>query len=1077
MTVTASRHWTTPQHDVPGLRRIENSLGLAASILPNGSLFAIDHKAIIIGQVLASSIEGGLGLVLLRIGHPAPSIIELVGPRAVLSVGVGDSSLIWAGETAAIQHRVTLRLAADALAWVWSIELTNNSDTEIAVDTILVQDLGLGSRGFLMNNEAYASQYIDHAVASHPTYGPVVLSRQNLAQDGAHPWIAQGCVDGTAAFATDAFQLYGPAYRETGQIDLPFGTDLPSQILQHEVACIALQSPAATLAPGETIVRQFFGVYQPDHPAASGAADLSLLDPIAELASAPQGKIALVPPRRTLLQDAPSRPGIDLDQATLDRLYPARLQAEWKDGTLLSFFVQDGSLNRHIVLRAKESLVKRRHGTLLRTGAALLPDATTGCMTCWMHGVFGAQLTIGNTSFHKLLSVSRDPYNIMRSSGLRILVEIVDEWQLLTVPSAFDIGLGDCRWIYRLTDRTIIIHAAASGEDSALQWQVTIEGAPCRLLLLGHLVLGEREFDHLSRIEIDAGRQIASFRPDPTWLWGQRYPNAVYHLVSAKPEAIEALGGDELLYRDNEPGDGAYIVLRTQPVTSFRFAVVGSMTDADLAAMLAQKYAGAISQASLVDSSTAFWRSVTRDLRITGSAPVAGALDLFVPWLAHNAMIHLTVPHGLEQYTGAAWGTRDVCQGPVEFLLALEHDAPVKEILRMIFAQQYDRRGDWPQWFMLEPYSIIQDRTSHGDVIVWPLKALNDYLEATDDLGFLNEPIAWRDLETLGRTSHQDPVSAHIDRLIATVEAQFIPGTSLIRYGHGDWNDSLQPADPRLADWMVSSWTVALLFHQVTRYAAVLRRVGNPTRAAELADLAERMRQDFRTHLMRDGTVAGYAIFDPASDGPPELLLHPSDTRTGLHYSLLPMKRGILSGLFTPEQARHHLALVAEHLWFPDGARLMDQPVRYQGGPESIFRRAESASYFGREIGLMYVHAHLRYGEALASQGKGTAVLDVLSLANPVAITERLSNAARRQSNHYFSSSDAAFANRYEASADWDRVKAGQIQAEGGWRVYSSGPGLFTNLLIRHALGRRRLWGERHETPLLDEAVLGMRWR
>jgi 1,2-beta-oligoglucan phosphorylase len=51
-------------------------------------------------------------------------------------------------------------------------------------------------------------------------------------------------------------------------------------------------------------------------------------------------------------------------------------------------------------------------------------------------------------------------------------------------------------------------------------------------------------------------------------------------------------------------------------------------------------------------------------------------------------MIHLTVPHGLEQYTGAAWGTRDVCQGPVEFLLALEHDEPVKDILRIMFAQQ-----------------------------------------------------------------------------------------------------------------------------------------------------------------------------------------------------------------------------------------------------------------------------------------------------------------------------------------------------------------------------------------------------
>ena len=83
-----------------------------------------------------------------------------------------------------------------------------------------------------------------------------------------------------------------------------------------------------------------------------------------------------------------------------------------------------------------------------------------------------------------------------------------------------------------------------------------------------------------------------------------------------------------------------------------------------------------------------FWGRVTRNLRIKGGG--GAALDTLFPWLAHNAMIHLTVPHGLEQYTGAAWGTRDVCQGPVEFLLALEHDDPVKEILRIVFAQQYE---------------------------------------------------------------------------------------------------------------------------------------------------------------------------------------------------------------------------------------------------------------------------------------------------------------------------------------------------------------------------------------------------
>ena len=72
----------------------------------------------------------------------------------------------------------------------------------------------------------------------------------------------------------------------------------------------------------------------------------------------------------------------------------------------------------------------------------------------------------------------------------------------------------------------------------------------------------------------------------------------------------------------------------------------------------------------------------------------------------------------------------------------------------------------------------------------------------------------------------------------------------------------------------------------------------------------------------------------------PELLLHPSDTRTGLKYSLLPMTQSIIGGLFTPRQAAHHLRLIREHLLFPDGVRLIDRPVVYRGGPQMTFRRA-----------------------------------------------------------------------------------------------------------------------------------------
>jgi 1,2-beta-oligoglucan phosphorylase len=273
-----------------------------------------------------------------------------------------------------------------------------------------------------------------------------------------------------------------------------------------------------------------------------------------------------------------------------------------------------------------------------------------------------------------------------------------------------------------------------------------------------------------------------------------------------------------------------------------------------------------------------------------------------------------------------------------------------------------------------------------------------------------------------------------------------------------------------MRDWMVSSWTVALLFQQLNRYAAVLTRAGQPSEASDLAALAAAMCADFNRHLMPDGTVAGYALFD-AQGAEPEYLLHPRDTRTGLRYSLLPMTRGIIGGLFTPGQARHHLALIREHLLSPDGARLMDRPVAYAGGPERTFRRAESAAFFGREIGLMYVHAHLRYGEALATLGEADALWEAMRAVNPVEAAQAVPNASPRQRNAYFSSSDAAFPDRYAASVDWPRVRAGTIAVDGGWRIYSSGPGLFMNLLLCHALGLRRAFGARTLAPVLPPSL------
>ncbi len=1070
---------TTPHIDDLGLERIVNRSGLSIGLLPNGAVFSLEHaevaRRIVINQAFGSPIAGGMGRLVVRIGGADPAILACAGAEASARVGVADDRFVWAGEQRGVAFRVTLSLDADANVWLWRLTVENRRETELPCDALFVQDLGLADPNFLMSNEAYACQYLDHFVAPHPRAGYVVMSRQNLAQGGAHPWAAHGCLEGADGFATDLRELFGPTHRDADAPGPAFGVSLSSMRLQYETGCAALQSRAVTLAPGSATTWTFFGAYQPDHAAASSEADLALVDEIERISAGwREREVVLAAPTRTVVHEAPVAVADRLDDRAISARYRRRGLVERVDGEALSLFTPAGGHSRHVVLRDKERRIARRHGAMLRSGDEMLPTDETLCATAWMHGVFAAQLTIGNTTFHKLFSVSRDPYNIVRGSGLRILVDLGRGWRQLAVPSAFEMGLCDCRWLYRLGERTITVSARVSSREPALQWRVAAEGGKCRFLVFGHLALGEHEYASRGRVEIDAHNKQFVFRPDPDDLWGKRYPRASYRLVTSTPNEVEAIGGDELLYLDGKRRGVGYAVIRTRPTRSLAFAVVGSLTDERQAEALAAKYAKGVDESVLSAQSTRAWRKITRGVRLLDASAEAKAVDAILPWLVHDAMIHLTAPHGLEQYSVAAWGTRDVCQGPLELLLSLEHDGPAKAILRVVFAQQYEKRGDWPQWFMLEPYSAIQDKEAHGDIVVWPLKALCDYVEATGDFALLDERIVWRRDDDFQTTVHADPVAAHVAKLIATVREQFIPGTHLVRYGNGDWNDSLQPVDPAKRDRMTSSWTVALLHQQLRRYADVLRAAGRPAAAKDHDALAAAMKKDFTRCLVRDGVVAGYAEFGPEG-GPPELLLHPSDRTTGVSFSLISLTQAILGGLLTAAQARRSANLIAKHLLLPDGAHLMDKPLAYRGGPETIFRRGESAAFFGREIGLMYVHAHLRYAEAMSVLGDSQALWDALVVANPIAVTERLGHASLRQRNAYFSSSDAAFRDRYEAYDKWALAKAGEVAVDGGWRIYSSGPGIYVALVVQQALGLGRRFGKRISKRSLPPAQKRLR--
>ncbi|HEY5435133.1 MAG TPA: glycosyl hydrolase family 65 protein [Candidatus Limnocylindrales bacterium] len=1060
---------------------LRNAAGVTIELLENGAVFAIRHGDILVNQVLGSPVEGGLGNVYLRRRtRGGATFVPLLGPAFPSRFRADADGATWEGSIDNLDYKCTLRLDPTALTWFWTVEVTNRTGKRLSLDAVLAQDLGLAREDVVRSSEAYTSQYIDHTVLRAAGLGVLACSRQNMPQDGAVPWIMHGCLDGAAGFLTDAVQLYGLEYRASN-VPVALGRrNMPNRVYQFELALPTIQSRSVSLREGATARFTFFATYEPDHPTVTGPADVARalragmtfgnLDPLM------QG-VELRPRQRPAgIFDAPvmfeSR---DLDSDELERRFGADWRhVERREGELLSFF---HGYQQHVVLRAKERVSERPTGLIMRSGRDLIPSDDMLSATAWMFGVFASQVTIGNTSFNKLLSVARHPLNVLKSSGQRIFVRTRRGYELLGVPSAFEMGPSSARWIYAGDELTLDIRVTTSLDAPVCRLTIDVErGGPIELLITSNVVLGRNEFDAPGTVEVDIANARVQLRAAADSPLRLRYPETTFFITCADPDAIDAIGRDELLYTDGIRRDGEFVVVRTKPVTHVSLAMTGSILDAGAAERLATRHAReADPDEDPERTATAFWSALARGAMLGGAkgrhADDVARLNDVIRWYVHDAMIHYLTPRGLEQYSGGAWGLRDVCQGPAELLVATGNTAPLGDVIKLVYEHQYRRSGDWPQWFMFDRFRDVQAPGSHADIIHWPIKALCDYVEATGDLTILDERVAFTDDDTLGVTDETESILAHTERQIARIEQDCIPGTALPVFAGGDWEDTLQPADRTAARHLVSPWTVALAYQTLGRYRIVCDRAGAVATAERLAGLCDRLRADFERYLVPDGVVAGFAHF--ASDGI-EYLLHPRDRLTGVTYRLIPMTRGIISGLFTPEQAARHADLIERHLLFPDGVRLQNRPTEYSGGTSRIFLRAETAANFGREVGLQYVHAHIRYIEAMAVLGRPEAAFHGLLAVCPILLERDVPSALPRQSNAYFSSSDAAFTDRRQASRRFGWIRSGRVGLRGGWRVYSSGPGIYVNQLISNVLGLRAHYDDLVFDPVLPPDADGL---
>ncbi|MCW7487334.1 GH36-type glycosyl hydrolase domain-containing protein [Leptospira meyeri] len=1035
----------------PLKQSIKNQSQLEFHFLSNGNVHSIRFEDLFVNLYLGNEMEPSINNLFLRI-HSKDGLVlyPMFGSKSNSQFQILDSSYLSKGHNNGMDYSLYLELHPNLPAWRYKIQITNHNKEPLEYDLVYVQDIGICDYGAARLNEFFVCHYIHHEPVDTKDYGYGILSRQNEPISGKYPASFLFSTNPISSFVTDGLDLY------------PIGLQkkLSAKRRQAEHSIIGLERQKTRLFPGETEETCFYGYLFANLQTLTSFPDAQTLIPKIRLGwnESPNWNTMTVNSEssQSLFSTAKRVEGENPTESNLKTLFPG----DWREvefspsGKILSFFTNEST---HVVLKEKERLCLRPHGQILRTGYSKVPDESSLTATCYFKGIFLSQLTEGHASINQYISRNHSYLNFFHSYGLRIFIEEGSGFALLDTPSFLQMDTNQLEWIYLRGKEVLRIQVGARNENEFLIQVATNNPQTKQFLLSFHIALdGDNGALELPPV-ITKNKTNIKIQPNPNSPLFQRLDGKGFQ-IKGEDFTHWRVSDDRLLFLDGNSRGQSYLTALVEVNSNLQFSIQG-----DLLSSLTQK--------NTEENQTQFFSHTkylpngkiqNRELKVLQQ------IKEILPWFKQNARIHYLNPRGLEQYSGGGWGTRDVCQGAFEHLLATGDFESCRRLLLIVFEEQ-NEDGDWPQWFMLYPRDkTIRAGDSHGDILYWPILALSTYLERTGDLSLL---------EVKTNVIHKkEPIKIleAIEKTIALINKRLVKNTNLPIYGNGDWNDSLQPVKEKFRTQAVSTWTAEL---QSLTYKALIQ-IFHLTNDREKVDFYKRelevIKQNIKEYCMANETLTGLRYFDDTDSQ--KFFLHPSDTKTGIHYSILPMIYGILAEVLDSKEAEFHLTLIKNFLTGPDGVRLFNTPILYSDGNNVEFKRAETASYFGREIGLMYTHAHLRYCEALAYMGKAEDFFYNLNLVNPIGIQKKVPVSNFRQSNCYYSSSDGLFFDRYEAKEKYKDLLAGKIPLEGGWRVYSSGPGIYIKLVYECLFGIRVFSDALELDPILPKGLDGMEW-
>lgn len=1003
--------------------------------LKSGDIFEILHKDIMINMFNGTFRDGSLNNIYLRVyGSDGLKIVPLIGGKSSGEIYFDSNSILFEGDAFGISYRVRFTLSNN-LIWFYEVELDGKN---FEVDLLYCQDISIANKNACLNNELYTSQYIDHKVIESSN-GFVVCSRQNQDQGGRFPYVEHGCVNGKIiSYSTDQTQFFSLEYKKSGIPHL-IDKDLPRENYQFELAYIVLQTDKMIINGRRNVC--FYGLFREDYRTSVETLKYEE-NVVIEYLKVLRIRNNFEKLKRVQMKEefGSSISSDRFEIHEINSIYNERRFEEYSNDKLLSFFTNN---HTHVVLQDKEVLCERPHGNII-INRIDNEKISTNIMTStnYMFGLFNAQVALGNTSLNKMMSSNRGLLNVIKNSGQRIYIKIDNKFRMLALSGIYEMGLNFSKWYYKFNNDIIVIENYILRDNAKIVLNVRSQkGIEYEFIVTNQIVMGDREYNNGFHINKEGNK--VKIEPLEGSFLNNTYKNINYEigLFNCKFNVSD----DGIFFKDNLGRDKSILTFEIEKSKSFSISIDGSFGEnilySDLSSLECER-----------DKFNEFYSELLNGFKLEGKSSKydVDRINEIVYFYTHNALIHFSSPHGLEQSSGAAWGTRDVCQGPIEFFTCTNNYKIVREILLELFSHQFIENGEFPQWFMFDKYNMQQD-DSHGDIIFWPIKALSEYVLNTGDNSIFNEEVVYRSFPSCNITN-KESILDHVRRAVRSIENRFIGNSYLISYAGGDWDDTLQPINNNFRDRLVSTWTMALSYETLKNLYDI---IPDGDLKEDIYKMYMGIREYFLKYAIKDDVISGFLYFNEENDI--EYMLHPLDKMTGINYRLLPLTRSIISEIIDLNQAKINEKIIHDHLTFNDGVRLMNNTPRYNGGIPKIFKRAEQASNVGREISLQYVHAHIRFIESMCKLGREEKVWESLYKITPIKLNDYVKNANFRQSNVYFSSSDGAFNTRYDFQDKFHELKHGDVKVKGGWRIYSSGPGIYINQLISNIMGIREV--------------------